>query len=98
MPLAGTQRIGGKKGTKRHLLVDGRGVPLSIVVTGANRHDVTQLEVVLDEIMIYRPLVHDVAPSRVAEKLGQMPSHMQHNERILIFFANTDQPSRLGSL
>ena len=27
--------------------MDGRGVPLSIVVTGANRHDVSQLEVVL---------------------------------------------------
>jgi len=27
--------------------VDGRGVPLSIVVTGANRHDVSQLEAVL---------------------------------------------------
>ena len=50
MPLAVTQRIGEKKGTKRHLLVDGRGVPLSIVVTGANRHDVTQLGAVLDEI------------------------------------------------
>jgi putative transposase len=53
--LAEIQQIGGKKGSKRHILVDGRGVPLSIVVTGANRHDVTQLEVVLDEIMIYRP-------------------------------------------
>ena len=50
-----TQRIGEKNGTKRHLLVDGRGVPLSIVVTGANRHDVIQLEAVPDEIMIYRP-------------------------------------------
>jgi transposase len=40
-------RIGGKKGSKRHLLVDGRGVPLSIVVTGANRHDVSQLASVL---------------------------------------------------
>lgn len=28
--------------------MDGRGVPLSIVVTGANRHDVTQLAAVLD--------------------------------------------------
>jgi putative transposase len=45
----------GKKGTKRHLLVDGRGVPLSLVVTGANRHDVTQLELVLEEIIIDRP-------------------------------------------
>ena len=37
------------------MLVDGRGVPLSLVVTGANRHDVTQLEIVLDEIVIERP-------------------------------------------
>jgi putative transposase len=36
-------------------LVDGRGVPLSLVVTGANRHDVTQLELVLEEIIIERP-------------------------------------------
>lgn len=35
--------------------MDGRGVPLSIVVTGANRHDSTQLELVLDEIIIARP-------------------------------------------
>jgi hypothetical protein len=37
-----------------HLLVDGRGVPLSLVVTGANRHDVTQLQAVLDGIAIKR--------------------------------------------
>lgn len=35
--------------------MDGRGVPLSLVVTGANRHDVTQLELVMDEIIIERP-------------------------------------------
>ena len=40
-------QTGGKKGSKRHLLVDERGVPLSIVVTGANRHDVSQLAAVL---------------------------------------------------
>ena len=36
-------------------MTDGRGVPLSLVVTGANWHDVTQLELVLDEIIIDRP-------------------------------------------
>ena len=41
------QLIGEKKGSKRHLLVDARGVPLSLVVTGANAHDVTQLDAVL---------------------------------------------------
>jgi len=46
--------------------VDGRGVPLSIVVTGANRHDVTQLEAVLDGIMIYRP--DDIVQHLCADK------------------------------
>src|ERR1035437_6021844 len=49
-----TRRIGEKNGSKRHLLVDGRGVPLSLIVTGANRHDVTQLDAVLSSIMIKR--------------------------------------------
>jgi len=37
------RRIGGKKGTKRHLPVDERGVPLSIIVGGAHRHDSAKL-------------------------------------------------------
>ncbi len=35
--------------------MDGRGVPLSFVVTGAHRHDVSQLEPVLDAIQVKRP-------------------------------------------
>jgi transposase len=34
--------------------VDGRGVPLSLIVTGANEHDVTQIDHVLEAIMIKR--------------------------------------------
>lgn len=34
--------------------MDGRGVPLSLVVTGANEHDVTQLDRVLQTIMVKR--------------------------------------------
>lgn len=44
-----------KSGTKRHLLTDGKGVPISLVVTGAQRHDVTQVEAVLNNIIIERP-------------------------------------------
>jgi hypothetical protein len=44
-----------KKGTKQLLLVNGREVRLSFVVTGANRYDVSQLELILDEIIIERP-------------------------------------------
>ncbi len=36
------------------MLVDGRGVPLSLVVTGANRHDVSQVEAVLNAIVVER--------------------------------------------
>lgn len=38
----------GKNGSKRHVLVDGNGIPLSLIVTGANRHDVIQIAPLLD--------------------------------------------------
>lgn len=37
-----------------HLAVDGRGLPLSIVVTPGQRHDSTQLQMVLDTISVPR--------------------------------------------
>ncbi len=40
------------------MLVDERGVPLSIVVTGANRHDVSQLQALLDN-KITKPVMQD---------------------------------------
>jgi transposase len=39
------------------LLVDARGVPLSVIVTAANHHDVTQLTATLDAIVVPRPRV-----------------------------------------
>ena len=44
-----------KNGRKRSLLVDARGVPLSLVVSGANRHDVKLLPSTLDAIVVRRP-------------------------------------------
>ncbi|UKI33746.1 MAG: IS5 family transposase [Lentisphaeria bacterium] len=41
----------GKKGSKKNLLVDAVGIPLSIVVTGANRHDAAVLDELLKERM-----------------------------------------------
>ena len=37
------------------MLVDGIGVPLAMVITGANRHDVSQLETLLGSIIIEQP-------------------------------------------
>jgi transposase len=47
--------IGEKKGRKRSLLVDARGVPLSLVASGANRHDVKLLPSTLDAIVVRCP-------------------------------------------
>jgi putative transposase len=44
-----------KMGTKRSLLTDQHGIPLSVVVDGANRHDMKMLKDTLDEIVIRRP-------------------------------------------
>ncbi len=42
----------GKPGTKRHLLTEARGIPTALVITGANRHDMTQLAALLDGTVI----------------------------------------------
>jgi len=43
-----------KPGSKHHLITDGNGIPLASCLTGANRHDVTQLVPLVDAI----PPVH----------------------------------------
>ncbi len=42
-------------GTKRSLLTEGKGMPLAIVVEGANRHDMKLTEATLQAIVIERP-------------------------------------------
>ena len=40
----------GRNGSKHHLLVDGKGIPLAYTLTGGNRNDVTQLIPLLDRV------------------------------------------------
>ncbi len=42
-------------GTKRSVLVDEKGLPLAIVISGANTHDIKLLEEALDHIVVLRP-------------------------------------------
>lgn len=49
----------GKNGSKRSILTDKKGVPLSIVISGANTHDVKLLAATLDGIAIERPHAED---------------------------------------
>ena len=45
----------GKAGSKRSVLVDGCGGPLSVVVAGANVHDTKLLAITLDSMVVERP-------------------------------------------
>jgi putative transposase len=45
----------GKRGVKRSLLTDGRGIPLSIVAAGANRNDHKLMRQTIEEIAVERP-------------------------------------------
>jgi transposase len=48
-----------KAGSKRHLLVDENGIPLGIMITGANIHDSTGLPALLDASAPLRPTDKD---------------------------------------
>ena len=61
---------GEKKGRKRSLLVDGRGVPLSLVASGANVHDVKLLAATLDQVIRARPAPRAKAPQHLCADAG----------------------------
>jgi putative transposase len=52
------------------LLVDGRGVPLSIDVSGANVHDVKLLAATLDRVVCARPAPRAKAPQHLCADAG----------------------------
>ena len=48
---------GNKIGTKRHVLTDQRGIPVSVVITSANTHDMKKAATeTLDSVIVERPL------------------------------------------
>ncbi len=46
----------GKLGSKRHIVVDARGIPLVVLVSGANRHDSMMFEKCIDALPAVRGL------------------------------------------
>ena len=57
-------------GTKRSILTDASGIPLSVVLDGANRHDIKLLEKTLDKMVIFRPEVTDDKPQNLCLDAG----------------------------
>ena len=45
----------GKLGTKRHILADKKGIPLSAVIPSASTHDIKLVTNAVDSIVIKRP-------------------------------------------
>jgi putative transposase len=60
----------GKQGTKRSVLTDGQGIPLAVVVAGANRHDMKLLAATLDAVVIERPEPTDATPQHLCADKG----------------------------
>jgi putative transposase len=60
----------GKRGTKRSQLSDGRGMPLAVVVAGANRMDMKLAEATLESIMIARPMPTEEQPQHLCLDAG----------------------------
>ena len=60
-PLAGSKKTGrnptdrGKQGVKRSLMTDAKRLSLSLVVAGANTHDIKLVEDTLDGLQAGRP-------------------------------------------
>jgi putative transposase len=44
-----------KRGVKRSLLTEGAGVPLAVIIEGANRHDCKLVEATLEQLPVQRP-------------------------------------------
>lgn len=61
------------------LLGDARGVPLSIIVTAANRNDVTQLVATLDAVVAPRPPVAPRARQHLCADAGVVGAAAKHN-------------------
>lgn len=60
----------GKRGVKRRLLTDGLGIPLAVVVDGANRHDVKLIAATLNGVMVARPDPTDTTPQHLCLDAG----------------------------
>ena len=104
-----TPRTGEKKGRKRSVLVDGRGVPLSIAVSGANLHDSKLLDPTLAAVVVQRPEVRGwkdqqylcldagyvgYPVSRIARKHRYYPRVKSRAEERLIKYRYPDSKAR----
>ena len=61
-----------KLGTIRHILTDKKGIPISVVISSANTHDIKRVTNVVDNVVIKRP------SSYLTNKIGGERRKLQH--------------------
>ena len=75
------QQTGEKMGTKRSVLTDEKGLPLAVVLSGANTHDVKLLEETLDSIVTIRPEPEEEHPQNLCLDAGYTGSQEKVEQR-----------------
>ena len=68
-------------GTKRSVLTDEKGLPLAVVLSGANTHDVKLLEETLDHIVTLRPEPEEEHPQNLCLDAGYTGSQEKVQQR-----------------
>ena len=68
-------------GTKRSVLTDEKGLPLAVLLSGANTHDVKLLEETLDHIVVLRPQPDEEHPQNLFLDAGYTGSQDKVQER-----------------
>ena len=67
-----------KLGTKRHILTDKNGIPLSTVITSANKHDLKAVTDVIDDVVINRPFESSFSKKKTRRQQHNRQQQQQH--------------------
>ena len=65
-----------KLGTKRHILTDKQGIPLSAAISSANTHDIKAVTNVIDNAVIKRPTTPTTTTFLSTTKQRKTPQHL----------------------
>ena len=63
-------------GTKRHILTDKNGIPLSTVITSANKHDIKAVTDVIDDAVINRPFESSFSKKKTMSQNHKQQQHL----------------------
>jgi len=65
-----------KLGTKRHILTDKKGIPLSAVITSASKHDIKAVTDVIDNSVINRHFESSFSKKKIMRQNRQQKQHL----------------------